>query len=466
MKRGSVLLTALLLTGLATTTATATAAPARPLAWQLCEDSTIVECATMTVPIDWDRPSTGTTEVAVARVKATGPRIGTLVYMPGGPGDSGVNRLLRGGVVRPEVAARFDVVSYDPRGTNRSHPVVCDRALVANMPDTVPDAGARLADVQRYARELGDSCRAHTGPLIDHVDNVSVAHDIDALRAALGERQVTLYGRSYGTLAGQMYAENFPHRVRGMVLDSVFDHSLDTASFAVTEARAGEDAFAEFETWCAADPACALHGRDVGQVYLDLFARAARGELTDGGRTVLPAALNQEVISYFYGPRWADAANRLKALSEGQPATLAADEETAPFPLAAFCTDHRVRIGSQRQWESLWRKQNAAAPTVRTHFAFGALSLCSAWPAGTPNPQHRTDVDDDVPPVLIMNSLFDPATPHEWARSVHRQIDRSVLLTYDGWGHGVTDRTDCTRAVFLDYVVNRVTPRPGTHCAA
>jgi pimeloyl-ACP methyl ester carboxylesterase len=443
----SVLLTALLLTGFATTTAAAETA----VDWRPCEENTAVECATITVPIDYAHPATGTIDVAIARTKATGRKQGTLVYMPGGPGDSGVNRLLGGNVVPAAVAERFDVVSYDPRGTNRSHPVLCDANLLANMPNTVPDSGAQLADVQNYARDLGNSCRANTGPLIDHIDNVSVARDIDSIRAALGERKITLYGRSYGTLAGQMYAETFPHRVRGLVLDSVFDHSLPVSTFFAQQAATAEDSFREFARWCAADATCVLHGQDVGQVYDDLWATSPA-----------PLTLSQNVTSYLYGPDWPGLASRLKALSESAPAVQKA--ATAQFPIAAFCADNRIEISSQDLWTSLWRQQNAAAPTLHAHFSWLVLSLCSAWPADTPNPQHRTDVDNTVDDVLIMNALHDPATSYQWAKSVHRQIDGSTLLTYDGWGHGVTPRTDCTQAVFTNYVVNGRTPRPGTHC--
>jgi pimeloyl-ACP methyl ester carboxylesterase len=407
------------------------------------------------VPIDYAHPDDGTIEVAVVRQKATGKREGTLVFMPGGPGGSGVDRVLDGNVVPAAVAARFDVVSFDPRGTNRSHPIECDANLVANLPNVIPDAGARLADIQDYARELGDSCREHTGPLLDHVDSVSVARDIDALRAALGERKVTLYGRSYGTLAGQMYAENFPHRVRGIVLDSVFNHGLTPSKFITTQAAAGEDAFAAFANWCADDATCALHGQDVSQLYRDLWEQSVRGELP-----VPPMALNQNTLNKFYGPDWAGLAEQLKGLAGARTTA-----ETTPFPVGAFCADHRVQFFSEGEWLSLWRKQNAVAPVMRTHFAWAVVSVCSAWPAETRNPQHRTDADD-APPILIMNSRHDPATSHEWARDVHRQLDDSVLLTYDGAGHGVMDRTDCTRAVFTDYVLDRETPRPGTHCPA
>jgi pimeloyl-ACP methyl ester carboxylesterase len=255
-----------------------------------------------------------------------------------------------------------------------------------------------------------------------------------------------------------MYAENFPHRVRGLVLDSVFDHSLSLTRLVTTQTATAEDSFTEFVKWCAADTSCALHGQDVGQVYGDLYEKSVSGELP-----VPPLVLNEDIVDRLYAPDWPGTANRLKQLSESTARTAAA---TATFPIPVFCADHRLRINSQDEWMSLWHKQNAAAPTLRTHLVWLAVTLCSAWPAATPNPQHRTDVDDSAPPVLLMNSLHDPGTSYEWARSVNRQIDRSVLLTYDGWGHGVPLRTECTEAVFTNYVLHGRTPRPGTHCPA
>jgi pimeloyl-ACP methyl ester carboxylesterase len=455
MQRGPVLLAALLLTGFATTTAAADPA----VAWDKCALDNKVECATITVPIDYAHPATGTIDVAIARIKATGRKQGTLVYMPGGPGDSGVKRLLGADVipvVPPAVAERYDIVSFDPRGTNLSHPVMCDTNVLANLPNVVPDAGGRLADLQAFARTLGDNCRARTGPLIDHIDSVSVARDIDAVRAALGERKVTLYGRSYGTLAGQMYAETFPRRVSGLVLDSVFDHSLSQTKMMTSQAATGEDSFAEFAKWCAADTSCVLHGQDVGQVYGNWYDKAVAGELP-----LSPVDLSWQVVHTFYDPDWPETATTLQ--DPAAPSTKAA---TTPFPIAAFCADHRIRFSSEADWLSLWHKQSAAGPTLRIHRVWLAFSLCSAWPADTPNPRHRTNLGHDVPPVLIMNSVHDPGTSYEWAKDVNRQIDRSVLLTYDGWGHGVSDRTDCTKAVFTNYVLHGRTPRPGAHCAA
>jgi pimeloyl-ACP methyl ester carboxylesterase len=422
------------------------------------------------VPIDWARPSTGTIEVAVARRHATDPahRTGTLMLMPGGPGGSGVNDVLEE-ELPPELTARFDVVSFDPRGTNRSHPVMCDGDLAANPVETVPEAGATLASVNAYSKRLGDSCRELTGPLIDHVDNVSTARDIDAIRAALGERQLSLYGISYGTLTGQMYAETFPRRVRALVLDSVFDHSLSPRRFAESEAATGEDAFAEFAEWCATDTSCVLHGQDVGALFDAVYAKSVAGQLhtpDDPTRPLGPMALVSRMLSPLYGPAWTVEADQLKALSEQQPvAATRQAAEPAPFPMGSFCADFRVDISSEREWLSMWRQQKKAAPTLRTHFAWQAISMCDAWPARTGNPQHRLDVDG-APPILLMNSLHDPATAYGWATNVTDQIDGGVLLTYDGWGHGVFYRGECMLGATERYLLDLTVPAPGTHCAA
>jgi pimeloyl-ACP methyl ester carboxylesterase len=437
-------------------TVTAVDAAASPgPGWGPCPEDPNVQCATVTVPVDWSRPHGDTIEVAVARRPAARP-VGTLFLMPGGPGDSGVDNVLGGDWVPAELTARFDVVSFDPRGTNRSHPVVCDADLVANVPDANPEAGATFAAIASYGRALGASCREHTGSLVDHVDSVSVARDIDAIRAALGERQLSLYGRSYGTLAGQMYAERFPSRVRALVLDSVFDHSLTPAGFLATQVATGEDSFREFASWCASAPSCVVPGRDAHATFDTLYRRSVAGELP-----VPPMELVSRTIKPLYGPDWPEAAEYLRSLSQPARSTRA---DVAPFPIGSFCADHRVRISSEAEWQALWRWQKRFAPTLRTHFAWPAVSLCAAWPASVGNPQHRPDLDG-APRALVLNSLHDPATAYAWARNVTRQID-GALLTYDGWGHGVVGRSSCTLAVTMRYLADLETPRPGAHCPA
>src|SRR4051794_1758787 len=109
----------------AATSMTATA-PVPVLKWQGCNGG--FQCATARVPLDYRHPGGAKISIAVIKHPATDPahRIGTLFYNPGGPGGSGLDAL-RGGyfLFPPVVRARFDIVSFDPRGIGRSTVLQC-----------------------------------------------------------------------------------------------------------------------------------------------------------------------------------------------------------------------------------------------------------------------------------------------------------------------------------------------------
>ncbi|GAA3838540.1 alpha/beta fold hydrolase [Streptomyces phyllanthi] len=128
----------------------------------------------------------------------------------------------------PEVRRRFDIVSFNPRGVGGSNPVACSGALLAERPSPELKRQADFDATVAYNRRLRADCRARTGPVFNHLDTAQTVRDLDALRAALGERKLTFHGSSYGTLLGAQYAETYPRRVRAMVLESVMDHSVPT----------------------------------------------------------------------------------------------------------------------------------------------------------------------------------------------------------------------------------------------
>jgi hypothetical protein len=93
-------------------------------------------------------------------------------------------------------------------------------------------------------------------------------------------------------------------------------------------------------------------------------------------------------------------------------------------------------------------------------------AACLGWPAEVNNPQHRLRVPPG-PELLLANSLHDPATGYDWAVNAARQLRRSaVLLTYEGWGHGVYGRSDCLTGAFDDYLVSLTRPERGARCPA
>jgi pimeloyl-ACP methyl ester carboxylesterase len=438
--------------------ASASGSGAAGLDWQACGTKPGAECATLTVPVDWSDPDGPAIGLAVARRPATDPahRVGTLVFGPGGPWDSGVQRVRDNyGRFSETLLGRFDIVSFDPRGSNGSHPVACDPALVAVAPDPVLKSQADFDATVAYNRRLWQDCRQRTGALWDHADMLSNVRDLDALRAALGERQLTYHGSSYGTLLGQQYAERYPQRVRAMVLESVTDHSgPTTGAFLTAQASALEDAFDDFAAWCAGDATCALTGQDVRAVWNKVFAQADAGQRNFTAFDLV--AVTHKLVK---DDEYARLATYLAAVAGGGQGLRAGNLGVV---IPAFCADWSLPVRSYAEYASLLRRAAAAAPDTHYPAQVFALTMCLGWGPVT-NPQHALRVRTTTP-LLLLNARHDPATGLNWARNVERQLGRhGVLVTYDGTGHG-SYAIPCMRQIADAYLIARTVPPRATTC--
>ncbi|TDD28139.1 alpha/beta hydrolase [Kribbella turkmenica] len=433
------------------------------------------QCATLQVPVDWRNPDGPTFGLAVARrpEKEPGDRAGVLLWGPGGPGDSGVDRV-RTGMDRfsRTLQDRFDVVSFDPRGIARSNPVKCSAALLAEQPSPILKSQADFDATVRYNRALAADCRRNTGPVYDHIDTWQTVRDVDAVRAALGEPTISFHGSSYGTLLGAQYAETYPDRVRAMVLESVVDHSAASArSFVDAQAAAAQDSFDEFVAWCDAATTCALHRRDISALWADLLDRADDGKVPDPRNPDLPITpywLSFNVFRMLYGPQWPALADLLKKLDTSAPPTGRPPVPTglASHTLAVFCQDWNLSVRNYREYARMLTRLARNNPDMRYPGQLMAVSTCLGMPAAD-NPQHRLKVRDLDRPVLLANAIHDPATGYNWARSVARQLGwNGVLLTYEGWGHGSYDGGPCMQNTIDAYLVSLDVPRRDTSCPA
>lgn len=180
------------------------------------------DCTTMKAPLDYEHPEAGDVDIAVARHKATGPgkRLGSLLVNPGGPGGSGIGYLQAyAGIGYPaQVRAAYDMVSFDPRGVDRSSPVQCLTGTAMDkytQVDQTPDNAAERALLVAAFKEFAAACQAHSQRVLPHVSTVDVAHDMDVLRAALGDEKLNYVGASYGTFLGATYADLYPSRAAG-----------------------------------------------------------------------------------------------------------------------------------------------------------------------------------------------------------------------------------------------------------
>ena len=456
----------------------------RPAAidWQPCPErptDTTIRCATIQVPIDWSDPTGPTFGLAIDRQTAADPAQdeGPLLINPGGPGGSGVDFALgAASFFNSAILQHFDIIGFDPRGTNRSDPVQCSTSLLEQRPFAVPANAADYAAMLAYNKKLDADCKANTGAIFDHVDTASVDRDMDAIRAALGAPKISYYGVSYGTLIGQEYAELFPDRIRAMVIDSNMDHSLSTTPFLVTEAATDEDSFDQFEAWCDRGSTCALHGQDVRAIWTELQRRADAGTLTAPGSTQVLTWLDLTALAVnaLYGPDWSSLATELGELYTGKAGNVAVPRATTATPppltqfaLPVFCEDWSLPESGYARFHHDFTLTNAVAPQLRTSsLAWSVFASCLGWTGPVNDPQQRLDVHADVP-LLELNSVHDPATPYAWALDDAAQLGSAArLVTYLGWGHGAYPHSSCTEGAVDDYLINGTLPAPGATCAA
>ena len=453
----------------------ASAVRGRAPMWKPCADDKTAQCTTLTVPIDWTQPYGPTVALALARRPAAEPqrRIGTLMVNPGGPGGSGVDFTLDStSFFTPELRRRFDIVGFDPRGVSRSHPVVCTTRLVAAAPPpSIDDAKSYNAFVA-YNRRLDADCARRTGPVYGHLDTLTVARDMEAVRAALGEDTISFYGASYGTLLGEQYAERYPQRIRAMVLDSVMDHTVTTDGFLGGEAAAAQDSFDEFVAWCARSTECAVHGRDVRRLWAGLLASARRGTLRDPNDTTSRLSLYELVVVAFssmYDPQWHSLGVFIKEASGGagtRPARAAAPVDVSEHSFhAVFCDDWSMPVAGYPDLRARLDRIAAGSPQMPfSPLALSSLYGCLGRPGPVNNPQ-RALSPARTGPVLLVNARHDPATPYAWAEHVAAQLGpRASIVTYEGWGHIVYGRSDCVNAAMDRFLLTARPPAAGTRC--
>ncbi|MFE6871076.1 alpha/beta fold hydrolase [Kitasatospora sp. NPDC057692] len=428
------------------------AAPASSLTWGPCPKSEppmpdptpAAQCATVQVPVDWAQPNGPKTGVFVARHRATDPsrRIGVLLSNPGGPGAPGAEDALYAGipdlgVYGPEMLKRFDLVGFDPRGIGRSRAAPCEEGPGEETTGFPQDAAA-FERLRTANGRTAAGCLRAMGPLAAHLDTESVARDMDAIRAALGERRISYLGHSYGTLLGERYARLFPERLRAMALDSAVDPDRPDAERYLTDSSATVDAmFEQLAAWCATAPACTLRPRGLAAVTAELFARADAGTLREPGpQGPGPVAVDADRLSALLTflllsrrPDW--AAEQLAAVDSGQgEVSWPAEGGPNTAMQLVMCRDFDFRIRDYAEYRAIRARVARAAPHVRVStYALAPVLGCQGW---TLPPRARpAQARGELPPVLVANAVHDPATPLPGARRMARAFPGSRTLTVD-----------------------------------
>ncbi|RLZ03011.1 aminopeptidase [Kocuria tytonicola] len=449
-----------------------------------------LECAGITVPVDYSDPGAGDTTVTIARLEATGSGShGALFLNPGGPGGSGVDMMASAEYFTSQQTRRnYDLVGFDPRGVGRSDGISCltDREMDEWRAEPAFDPRREsLDDVRENSREIGQKCHEHSSAVVSHMDTQSVARDLDVLRAVVQQPTTHYLGFSYGTEIGATYAHLFPSRTGRMVLDGAVDPTLDDRASSLAQARGFEDNLRHFVADCQQTTRdCAVGGKDVDagiRQIQDMLATTAEGHArASDGRPVTATNALEGILVPLYSttayPQLNSALSQafdgnldqLMAFSDSNHGRGASGKYTSNVSMAftaVSCLDASPERVTDEQMGQAARELTQQAPTFGPYLGYGAAA-CQGWPDKpvTPLPGYRADV---ATPALVVGTTHDPATPYPWAQSLTEQLGDARLLTHEGYGHtAYTSGEPCVTGAVDDYLLDGTLPEEGTTCGA
>ncbi|MDQ1748255.1 MAG: hypothetical protein QOD07_2518 [Frankiaceae bacterium] len=452
---------------------------AQHLSWHACGHG--FRCATMTVPLDYSQPAGATLGVAVTMHPATGSRRGALIVNPGGPGASGIDFAQQCYACFGAFTDHYDLASFDPRGVARTRPVRCltpaELDAFFDLPP-YPTTAAQRAELIAGDKKFVQGCLRRNGTYLSHIGTIDSARDMDVFRALLGDAKLTYYGASYGTYLGAKYAQLFPTHIRALVLDGAVDPAQDNLTGAAVQAKGFEVDLADFLRNCAATGACPLGGSAAAarQGFDQLQARIAAHPEQVGSRRLGPAEFIGGVAQGMYAVElWRDLRTALGEAEHGDgsgvlklfDALVERNKDGSYSNLqeafnAISCIDRQSPKDLSAYEASVQAHQQEsphfAAPIIYPSY------VCALWPVPPVEQAHPVSAPG-APPILVIGTTHDPATPYTWAQALASQL-HARLLTREGSGHtAYLSGNDCIVQYVDAYVLSLRLPADGARCS-
>jgi pimeloyl-ACP methyl ester carboxylesterase len=321
------------------------------------------------------------------------------------------------------------------------------------------------------AKDLDASCQQHAGNVLPHVGTRDDARDIDTVRAAMGDAQLSFFGGSYGTVIGQVYADLFPSHVKAMVLDGIVELGPSGLDLATEQAAGFETALSRFVDHCQSAGGCRnanelaaveqvqARAEQPGGIPAPQADRSAGpGEVNLGlGMALYSASLWPQLDQAIYDALHGDGSGMVSLADE----YLGVGDFDVYF--AVNCLDFAWPSGDPDAFLAAAKAAQKASP----HFGEALVTdylRCVDWPV---KPEPLTAVTaPGTPAILVISTTGDPATPYAAGVAVAKRLSQGVLITNQGDGHGaLTEGSSCVTALVAAYLVDGAVPADGTVCA-
>ncbi|WP_243717179.1 alpha/beta hydrolase [Actinomadura darangshiensis] len=453
--------------------------------WKGCGSG--FECATVQVPLDYSKPSGEKVGLSVIRLPAEdkSSRIGSLLTNPGGPGGSGVDFVRQAArAFGDDLRRRFDIVGFDPRGVAASDPVKCNTGPQLDeffATDASPDDQNETNKLGDEGKAFAQRCKTKAGTELPYVGTMYAARDMDVLRAALGDNKLTYYGASYGTYLGASYAEQFPKNIRALVLDGAVDPKLSSTELLIEQAKGFETALRAFADDCVKSGGCPF-GNSADAVidkvasFLTATDKKPLSNSRDSRKVTESLAVMGIARALYvkeYWPVLRQALTQAMQKSDGTYLLALADEmverkadgsysNQTDANMAVNCVD-KPNPPNLATYGKAAAEAKKVAPRFGPFVVWGGLP-CVYWPVQTKQ-EPKPVTAKGAPPIVVIGTIRDPATPYKWAQSLADQLSSGVLLTYDGDGHtAYLQGNSCITKATDDYLITADPPKDGTTC--
>ncbi|MBV7363365.1 alpha/beta hydrolase [Actinomycetaceae bacterium TAE3-ERU4] len=446
-----------------------------------------VSCATFKVPKTYEDLSQGDLKITALRYARDESTTRQLLVNPGGPGGSAVDFVSENAklLFPSKILDEFAIVGMDSRGTKWSTPVKCvsdaeiDRLNAENSPDIFTTEG--LKKVQDQMGWLGKKCLEHDDT-IKWVDTVSTARDMDVLRYLSGQNKLDYLGYSYGTHLGAQYADLFPNKVGRMVLDGAVDPTIPFGELSNLQMQGFAKSLEHFVDWCHAEKEdCFLaDGREGVEQIMGFAKQLKTHPLQVGNRKLTESLAISAIFGAMYSTNWystlyaaLDAAMRsgnggvMLKMSDLINDRLA-DGSYKSNQQVAFLAIHNLDYplnGDAQAWKKQAEEMRDSDPLFAPYFA-GAEAGRIEWPVKPVKKALKPLSAKGAPPILVIGTTHDPATPLVMAQNLAKQLDSGVLLTDEGWNHTAYSAaaSQCIVNTVDDYLLDGVVPMSGKTC--